>query len=445
MTLLPMDNKDKTLLMLVLITLLPRVILWFAYEPVFAPDSWGYIYLAENIITLDFSGYDGVRTPGYSLFLLLCGLNYKIAWLGQAILGIATSVLLFKLGLFYTRNNTLSLIIGLLYGLRINRMFLEAMMLTETLAAFLLTLSVYLVHRCDVSKRSLKYYLILSIVTAFAGLTRPNLLFLIPLYFLFFVSCWLVRRVSFGEWTKPLLAFTVPAVVMVFSWLLFNKVTIDYFGLSTARGFILTSSSGAFMELAPDEYATIRDIYLKHRKIMIARTGWHPTTIGLAKREIQEATGLSYMELNSVLTELAIKLFREHPILYAKNVATSWVNFWKIPTSRYPDLIKFSWLRGLEKPLWWIQQRLLIGLEFIFLFSGLWYIYSIVVRRRLESEFCLLLITVVLLGALSVAMVQMGGSRRHSLPFQPLIPFVVVVWARNRFYEWKKERGVPEQ
>jgi hypothetical protein len=38
-------------------------------NPIICPDTQSYIDLAKNIVSFDFSGFDGLRTPGYSLIL----------------------------------------------------------------------------------------------------------------------------------------------------------------------------------------------------------------------------------------------------------------------------------------------------------------------------------------------------------------------------------------
>ena len=63
-------------LALILIGILVRVIIWFNYEPIVYNDTKLYAELAGYIQKLDFDGYNGARTPGYPLWLLLGGLNY---------------------------------------------------------------------------------------------------------------------------------------------------------------------------------------------------------------------------------------------------------------------------------------------------------------------------------------------------------------------------------
>ncbi len=55
------------ILLLALLWLITRGILFACYEPLTYQDSGTYQRLAHQIMTLDFTGYDGQRTPGYPL------------------------------------------------------------------------------------------------------------------------------------------------------------------------------------------------------------------------------------------------------------------------------------------------------------------------------------------------------------------------------------------
>jgi hypothetical protein len=67
-------------------------------------------------------------------------------------------------------------------------------------------------------------------------------------------------------------------------------VEAGYFGLTAPGGYSLTNHSGVFMELAPDRYAPIRDLYLHYRTTLDNHTG----TIWKAYPDIFESTAYSY-------------------------------------------------------------------------------------------------------------------------------------------------------
>lgn len=337
--------------------------------------------------------------------------------------------MLFRMGLYQTKSDFLSLLIGLSYSLSINQLFFEANILTETLSTFFIVLFLWLfIRMCHSNKSKILYHTSIAIVTSLAGLTRPSSLFLIPLYLLFFVS----QRS--GVTIKYLLSFMVPAAMIVFGWCFFNKVTVDYFGPTTLIGYHLTQHSGAFIELASDEeYSAIRDVYLKFRQRQIATTGTHSMTIWSAWPEMQKVTGLSYSELSRNLTRMSIKLFIRHPVLYLKSVSRAWVEFWKEPNYWKLDKVKSTYMRKLLDMTWWIQRRLLVGIELMFLFIALWEIYSVFILKHTGSKFNLLIISIVILASLFVALAGFAENARYAIPFQPLILYIVFVWTWRRF------------
>jgi hypothetical protein len=129
---------------LVTICVLVRLLLWFNYKPIVYNDTPLYLDLASYIRHLDFQGYQGERTPGYLLLLLLSGLNYQIVWLVQSVLGISISLMLYLIAKHQTESVGLAFIIGLAHTLSINQVFFEASLLTETLTTFLVVLSLLL-------------------------------------------------------------------------------------------------------------------------------------------------------------------------------------------------------------------------------------------------------------------------------------------------------------
>lgn len=80
-----MKFKTKLIMYIICITIF-RLVVFFLTNPVICPDTQSYIDLAKNIVSFDFSGFNGLRTPGYSLILILSGFNLKITVLIQMFL-----------------------------------------------------------------------------------------------------------------------------------------------------------------------------------------------------------------------------------------------------------------------------------------------------------------------------------------------------------------------
>ena len=110
-----------------------------------------------------------------------------------------------------------------------------------------------------------------------------------------------------------------------------------HFALSTQSGFSFVNHSVAFVELAPSEYAPIKDILLKYRDIKLKDQGHYGNTGWLALPELKQATGKSLPELSRELQRMSLGLFAAHPLLYGASVARSWVDFWTVPLIWQPE------------------------------------------------------------------------------------------------------------
>ncbi len=415
---------------LVLICVLIRVVVHFNYMPVQYPDSSGYINLASQIRSLDFGNYDGSRTPIYPLMLLSFGLDYGLVWYAQMAMGISISLMLYWFALNRTQSAIFAFLVGLSHSLSLNQLFAEANILSETLSTFLLVCSLLLVapasHR---TRHYLPHLACTGIVVGLAGLTRPILLLLAPLYCLFFALQWSHQGRAIVPTTaraSHLLSFASPIIVMVLGWSVFNSVTTNYFGPTTLVGYNLSQHAGAFIELAPDEYAEIRDLYLRYRQAQIANTGSHSMTIWNAYPEMQKVTGTSFGDLSRRLTTLSVTLFVEHPTLYLKSASRAWIEFWRVSNYWQLEQVKLPFLARALESTWWIEKRLLVLVNLMFLSITAYSLCRSLIRRQLfPSALDVLVIAVVLSASVVQALTEYGENARYSIPIQSLVVYLV--------------------
>ncbi len=76
----PMKIKEWLILLLILGSAL-RLGFWFIGEPTAFPDTGTYIEVAKQLVSGDFSNYQGRRTPGYPLLLILAQLSPHAVWI----------------------------------------------------------------------------------------------------------------------------------------------------------------------------------------------------------------------------------------------------------------------------------------------------------------------------------------------------------------------------
>src|SRR5215467_16309608 len=163
----------RDLLLLILIGVLTRAVLWSNYQPQIYPDTGTYTALAVRLRSLSLLGYGGERTPGYPLLLLAANLNNQNVWLVQCILGIGISLICYYIVAATTESRIAAFSAGAIHTFSLNQVFFEADVLSETLAAFLVTLSVGTFVRFA-RRPSSAVAGLLALISAFAALTRPT-------------------------------------------------------------------------------------------------------------------------------------------------------------------------------------------------------------------------------------------------------------------------------
>lgn len=413
-----------------------RAALFFVYQPVVYPDTGTYHELAAQLLAWDFSGYVGVRTPGYPLLLMLAGQNHVLVWVLQSVLGIAVAVLLFRICYAHTASPALALAAGLAHGLAVNQLFFEANILSETLTTFFVVLAIAcLVDHLAARRRGRAAGA--GFASAMAALTRPGYLYLGPLLALL-VLCFERGGRRHAAWIA--VAFVLP----VLGWAAFNKATIDYFGLSTNMGYGLTNHSGRFMEKAGDEHALLRDIYLKHRERKIAETGRSAVTIFLARDEMRERTGLDHIALSQRLAQLSLDLFAAHPDLYLASVAESWASFWAVPYYARRDSFTAAGAARVAEAAFAVQRPLLLAAYLVAIAAGVWVLAAGVMRRLTGAAGLtvpVIVAAVLLAASVLQALAEYGENPRYGIPTQSLAVLLVIL-ALSDLYRGIRARRV---
>jgi hypothetical protein len=423
------DLRDQRLALLLLIGLwiLTRGLLFLLYSPLPADDTGAYQRLASQIANLDFHEYNGFRTPGYPLLILLALNNNYIIWIIQSLLGLSISILVFFIIRLHGVSVKWALAGAILQLLALNEMFFEAFILTETLTTFLVVLAFYLFVYSAIHKSHWYSLAAVGLVSALLVLTRPQYLFIIPLLALFVIIFFQSKRALL------LLIFLIFSLPPVIGWMYFNKEKTGYFSISNGLGFNLTNHSGAFMEYAPDEYAIIRDIYLKYRKAKMAETGSHRMTIFLAWHELREVTGLPDPQIAHQFQRLSMQLFMQFPLQYMASVADAWLSFWVVPNYWHLDELKFQSLANSLKVIWKGQQVVYRLFNLLFLIAAVVLLWQLLRRRKLlqHNLIPLLLITIILGNSVVQATAEYGENGRYSIPIQPLVITVVILAIAN--------------
>jgi hypothetical protein len=422
------------LALLVALGVVLRVVLFSGYEPVSQPDTGTYLSAARDLIAGDFSRSEGRRTPGYPLLIAALGeVPWKIV-LVQESLGVCTSVMLFFIALRLTGRQGLAFAAGLTYDLSLQQLFLEAVLLTEPFTTFLIALTVLALlvtlQRLRVRGSALGLVLLTGMCGAAAIMVRPQFVFLLLL-----LPPVMAYGVSGLQWRSrgALLHATLAALPMMLAVLTWAKIVQEqtgYFTMSTQSGFGLVNHSVEFIELAPERYATVRDILLTHRAERIAAAGHAGNTVWYAWPDIRQATGWSLPEASRQLQRMSVQMFAEHPLLYAQSVAAAWLEFWTVPIIWTPERIEPLWLARSLEDVWWVEHKTLRLCNFFFVLLATAALVSRSVRRAVSWDLPATAISALILcSSLLQAIADRGAGSRYGMTTEALVVLILIVSA----------------
>ncbi|QRM89559.1 hypothetical protein FG167_10060 [Lacinutrix sp. WUR7] len=426
--------QKYTLPILIIYGLIIRLVIFMNYsdDGIFK-DSQNYIDLATAISDFNLNGYTGERTPGFPTLIALCANSLKLTILFQSFLGILNIILLYKYAYLRTKNKITSFWIAFITTSFLNFLFFELAILTETLTVTLMLLIFWYIENFKLldNDSKPKHLFILSLLFASIYLTRPMFIYLPIGFFLFYI----VKNASFGikkTFLKAIIVLIIP-FISFYSWCSLNERNIGYFTSTYYLGINLSQTATFFFEKAPEKDKVIRDIFVKHRTYLEEQnqSGKYAMTVWHAYKELLKETKLSPPDLSHELSKISIDLFKKHPDLYVKQVAISWVNFWRSTSALlwHTSSFKSPLANTIFSALWnYVQKPLLLLSNFLFLLFSL---IKIITFKFKKFDSDLFLIAIVLSGSLAQALVAYGTNSRFCFPFFPLIIFFTITNITN--------------
>ena len=417
---------------------LQRWVLWAVYAPVTYGDTGSYFRSAEVLSRWTLADYDGTRVPGYPAFIALFGLDPDRVYAAQLVLGWLITLLLYWWAWQATRRPVLGAIVAFGYTLIPGQFLFEANLLTETLTAFLLVLSFVLnfaVERSATSPRQLLAAAGLGLSAGAVGLVRilfyPLSVWLIPFVWTAIGDGWRMRL-------SRTAVFLVPAFVLLMGWVGYINSAYGFLAPTTMGGYNLVQHTGVFFEYLPDEYAAIRDTYLRYRAARLAERGDQTNTIWEAIPELTEVSGFGFYDLSRELQRLSLLLIRQHPDLYLRNVAEGWLGFWKAPVYWDPALVSHPAAASILRAWAAVGRAVSLTVNAGFLAISLWVILRLRrYRELLRDRAWLAPWGFIWFTSVVQTIVDHGDNPRFLVPLQAVVFFVVVIAAD---FVYRKER-----
>lgn len=446
-TILGLPRKIALLYVILFITAMITYLLLWPNAPIIEADSPGYMEVAQDLEDLHIDQLHG-RTPGYPLLLLLTGSSRtptRTLFVVSLFLHFASIWLLASLLHLCGLKEQMLILFGLwlLLPLYVER---AGYVLTENLCQFTLVLGcVGLIFW--IVCRKIGWLLISGIAIAYSGLTRPTyqILALVLLFWLLLVPMFSdIRRKEVVKASAILIGWSA---LLVGGYALMNYLKFGYFGITHLLGFHLTTRTIRYIERLPDQYATVRDILIKHRDAQLVRphsshTGY--MSIWSAIPELKQATGLSEPQLSRYLLHINLLLIRKAPLNYLHEV------FWALSTYCFPSAGELANMNSKVVQLIWVTIHFFtLGIS-ITVTIGLFGVFLYIVCRRflgLSLSFStqkvkpiglsilsfLLSGTVVIYTALVSCLVEEGEPRVRT-PTDALIVFMIFAGARIWFF-----------
>lgn len=422
--------SQKPLITLILFGVLFRlfIVLFYQHVTIF-PDSEGYIYLGRLLSKLQLSGYVGERTPGYPLLITVAGNNLTITVFFQLTIGIFTSILLYKNLLLLKFHPKPAIWLCLFLSAFLHVIFYETAILTEALTLFFMTLAVYCYLRSFMENPSLKALLFFGFVLGYLVFIKPFYIFLPFLFYGFYVlKDFHFRRII----NKRILIFIFP-IVSFLGWSYVNKINTGHFVPTTFYGYNVAQNCVYFAEKTPDEFKTIREIYVQHREITKKEHTDIAMSIWFAYADLRNATGLSFIELSDQLNQFGKTAIQNNPVDYLKQVLfRSWVDFWKVDMYwNYHDF-KVPYINKVFIGIWYIQMAILQLLKIIFVVLIPFQLLDFFTRKKITPEFVFSMI--IFCTSVLQAISTYGNNSRFSYPFESLMVIVVLLYGNRKGY-----------
>ncbi len=424
-----------------LLAVLERVILALFYAPVTYHDTASYRRSADAILH-GWAGYDGTRTPGYPAFMALFGSDHHV-YLAQLALGLLMTLIFFYLGWKLSGRLAFGLLAALIHTLNLGQLFFEADLITENSSTFFIVLALVgaFIWLAYPKRRSIWLAIAIGVAASVATLIRPLFIFLPFWTALFLAVSFQGKRIEI-HW-QPLLGVVIPSLLLIGGWVYYIDTNFHILSVTTMNGYHLVQHTGNFFQYVPDQYAALRDTYLKYRAQRIAKYGTQGNTIWDAIPEMQRVSGQSFYELSRTLQAISIDLILHHPFLYLQNVASGWWMFWRAPFYWAPDQIT-PILSGLMQGLAFLERIVLVGINMLFLIaSGLLAAWPRFRRAGRVTTFGWLVMSTIWVTSIVQTLLDHGDNPRFLVPLQTW----VVLWVAwlgymvytSGFFNRKKE------
>ena len=410
-----------------------RLALLGGQAPISFPDTATYIEAARDLVSGDYSIGQARRTPGYPALVALLGESGNALMQWQQVAGVASSLLLFAITLRITQRPGLAFAVGLGHSLNLQQLFMESLLLTESLTAFCVMATLWALllacRRLAAGRAAVAWLLLSGLLGALSVMVRPQFIFflgLLPLLAGYAAQGWRPggRALAAAAWVLT------PMLAAVLAWSALVQAKVGTFTVSTQSGFGLVNHIHDELEYAPAEFALVRDIMIRTRNARVAEVGNGFNTVWYSWPEVHRATGWTVPQASVQYKRMSLAIMARRPLQYANTVTRAWLAYWTVPNLWEPERIAPPALRRALEAVWWVEHKLLRLANALFVLLVAAVVAIPAVRRRLQWDLALsALAGTVLLSSVLQALADHGSNSRYAMPTQTLVVVVLMLAA----------------
>jgi hypothetical protein len=309
-----------------------RIYIFIKMHPVVHTDSITFLFLNE---------LDMVRTPGYPLFNeILFTFNdlfsittdyFRLICFGQMFfLGVINAWLIFRITEKLTASKNFAIIMGIVYNFNFFVVGFEFQIMTETLSITLL-LGVLLLY-IELFKGKKGIAVIGGILAVLLIYTRATFLLLgIGLLLLTFIAYLpLSKSRDFRKkYAWVLILFVLVNIAGIGAWTLRNKIKFNYSGISSLMPYQLYYYTNSLFEKYLPSGDPLQDAVARVYLEEFRKTAHSSATIFRFHKRLNQEMGLSDAEISREFMKVNLKLIRDYPWEYLKQVPSSLVSYYR--------------------------------------------------------------------------------------------------------------------
>ncbi len=421
-----------------------RVYMFGHMHPVVHTDSITFLFLRE---------VDIVRTPGYPLFNeLLLSFNdlfslstdyFQVICFGQMfILGVLNAYLIYRIAALLTSSRTFALIAGILYNFNFFVIGFELQIMTETLSITLLLALILL--SCTIYKGKKSTAFLAGLLSVSLILTRPTYLLLWLGLSLLGLIVYLPKsgfRDFFRAYGPATAVFLMINICGIGAWVVRNKIKYDYFGISTLMPYQLRYYTDPLFEKyqpsGDPRLDRVAQVYAEE----LQKTGRSSVSIYNFHTRLREEMGLSDLEITSAFLKVNLKLIKDFPGDYLRQIPDSIQSYYRQYSSQWAGgntrifinkgnafqvafRLMFQFYRALFLNPWLLVCLMIIAPVTVLIF----------ILRRKES----LLTWLILQGAIHytclISVISTNAGINNLRYRQPVEPLILLLLYASLFY-----------